>query len=366
MDENAISNLSFITNLTKHIRIQAHTGEAGQEEDESQGFQDFFPSFLWVVRDFSLELEDENGDEITSSEYLEKALSPQPGLSPAIMERNRLRQMLAAFFTSRDCHTLIRPVHDEQALQQVDLLDMNQLRGEFVSQLFDLKQHVFGQLGPKMLNNRPLNGAMFVGLCQAYVDAINGGGVPTISSAWEGVTLSESRAAMTSGLDVYRNGMDQKASAEHLPLDNKILAAVHSTNEIAAMAAFEKRAVGDAAKNFQQQLAKEISLVYEKIETANEKASFTACTALLQQLFNEIIQSKLSGDGDYSSSLDSLEQVREDFASLRTRYLRDAKGPQKQSLLLVFIEDRIGEVMRLIVTRCVCSHTDIFCVLMFV
>ena len=55
----------------------------------------------------------------------------------------------------------------------------------------------------------------------------------------KGVTLSESRAAMTSGLDVYRSGMDQKASAEHLPLDDKILAAVHSANEIAAMAAFE-------------------------------------------------------------------------------------------------------------------------------
>ena len=46
VDENAISNLSFIANLTKHIRIKAQTGEEGQEEDESQAFQDFFPSFL--------------------------------------------------------------------------------------------------------------------------------------------------------------------------------------------------------------------------------------------------------------------------------------------------------------------------------
>jgi hypothetical protein len=30
---------------------------------------------------------------------------------------------------------------------------------------------------------------MFVGLANAYTDAINSGGVPTISFAWEGVTF---------------------------------------------------------------------------------------------------------------------------------------------------------------------------------
>merc|ERR1711865_1079151 len=95
-----------------------------------------------------------------------------------------------------------------------------------------------------------------------------------------------------------------------------------------------------------------------KFETANTKASFTACTALLQQLFNETIQSKLSSDQGYSPSLDSLEQIREDFASLRTRYLQDAKGPQKQSLLVVFIEDKMGEVMRFIVSRFQEQHEE--------
>jgi len=32
------------------------------------------PSFLWVVRDFALQLCDEDGKEINSKEYLEKAL----------------------------------------------------------------------------------------------------------------------------------------------------------------------------------------------------------------------------------------------------------------------------------------------------
>ena len=33
------------------------------------------PSFIWVVRDFSLQLKDESGNEITDGQYLELALA---------------------------------------------------------------------------------------------------------------------------------------------------------------------------------------------------------------------------------------------------------------------------------------------------
>lgn len=34
----------------------------------------YFPSFLWVVRDFSLRLLDQMGNQLTSKEYFENAL----------------------------------------------------------------------------------------------------------------------------------------------------------------------------------------------------------------------------------------------------------------------------------------------------
>ena len=34
-----------------------------------------FPAFLWIVRDFSLKMEDKRGVKITSKEYLENALT---------------------------------------------------------------------------------------------------------------------------------------------------------------------------------------------------------------------------------------------------------------------------------------------------
>ena len=40
-----------------------------------------FPTFLWVVRDFALRLEDLHGNEITSKKYLENALAEKHGCS---------------------------------------------------------------------------------------------------------------------------------------------------------------------------------------------------------------------------------------------------------------------------------------------
>ena len=40
-----------------------------------------FPTFLWVVRDFALRLEDLHANEITSKKYLENALAEKHGCS---------------------------------------------------------------------------------------------------------------------------------------------------------------------------------------------------------------------------------------------------------------------------------------------
>ena len=40
----------------------------------NQNLSEFLPSFMWVVRDFSLQLIDQNSNPITSKQYLEQAL----------------------------------------------------------------------------------------------------------------------------------------------------------------------------------------------------------------------------------------------------------------------------------------------------
>jgi len=82
IDENAIQNLSLVVNLTKHIQLKSEgMDEDGVDPDE---VSNYFPSFYWVVRDFSLQLQDTEGKAISSREYLEKALAPQAGYTDDI------------------------------------------------------------------------------------------------------------------------------------------------------------------------------------------------------------------------------------------------------------------------------------------
>ncbi|KAJ1479235.1 hypothetical protein T484DRAFT_1814983, partial [Baffinella frigidus] len=48
-------------------------------EDDGADFAQYFPSFLWLVRDFTLQLVTPDGQPFTSKEYLERALQPAPG-----------------------------------------------------------------------------------------------------------------------------------------------------------------------------------------------------------------------------------------------------------------------------------------------
>jgi len=81
IDENALSNLSLVINLTKHIHLKS-TGVTEDIDPEEYG--QYFPSFMWVVRDFSLQLVDQEGEAISSKDYLEKALQPQKGFSDGV------------------------------------------------------------------------------------------------------------------------------------------------------------------------------------------------------------------------------------------------------------------------------------------
>ena len=72
---------------------------------------------MWVVRDFTLQLVDEDGETISSKEYLEKALHPQKGFSDNVENKNRIRRLMKTFFKDRDCTTIVRPTTDEDKLQ---------------------------------------------------------------------------------------------------------------------------------------------------------------------------------------------------------------------------------------------------------
>ena len=188
IDETAINSLSFVLNLSKTIKIK--NNNSNNDENESELAQ-YFPTLLWLLRDFSLKLEDKDGNVITEKQYLENALEEINGVSDSIEEKNRIRNLIKTYFVEKDCFVMVRPVEKESDLQNLQNLPDENLRKEFLEQSKIFRNKVFKKTKPKTFNKKPLTGAMLVELVQSILDSINKGSIPVIENSWKYVLQNE-------------------------------------------------------------------------------------------------------------------------------------------------------------------------------
>ena len=186
LDENEINNLSFVLNLSKTIKIKSVS-----IEDNEEDLAKYFPTLLWLLRDFSLKLEDKNGNVITEKQYLENALKELSGLTNTIEEKNRVRNLIRAYFPERDCYVMVRPTENEQDLQNLQNLPDSKFRKEFLEQSKIFRNKVMKKTKPKRLNGKVLTGAMLVEFVQSVLDSINSGGIPVIEDSWRYIMKNE-------------------------------------------------------------------------------------------------------------------------------------------------------------------------------
>ena len=126
IDENALQNLNFVINLSKYIKLKDNDTN---EETQPEELANLFPSFLWILRDFSLQLIDDNGETITPKEYLETVLE---GTKNAQDPKNKIRRLIKSYFKDRDCFTMVRPLTNEGQLQNLESFETEKLRPEFL------------------------------------------------------------------------------------------------------------------------------------------------------------------------------------------------------------------------------------------
>lgn len=216
-------------------------------------FAKYFPSFMWVVRDFTLQLVDQEGEPISSKDYLEKALASQKGFSDSIEQKNRIRRLLKSFFTERDCVTMIRPLTDEAKLQTLANTKMSELRPEFVEQIVNLRRKVLHRVRPKKLNGKPLNGAMFWNLLASYVQSINKGAIPSIESSWAYICKNECQKATEDSYDIFMREI-QTEMEDGGPFDDEELKSCFKNAKKKAIEHFQKVAVGEVKDEFEENL----------------------------------------------------------------------------------------------------------------
>lgn len=70
IDERAIANLSLAAELTKNIEMRLTGGK-----EKREALANITPKFMWILKDFTLELVDERGRNISANDYLEDCLN---------------------------------------------------------------------------------------------------------------------------------------------------------------------------------------------------------------------------------------------------------------------------------------------------
>ncbi|XP_052378530.1 guanylate-binding protein 2-like isoform X2 [Oncorhynchus keta] len=76
IDNQAVENLQYVSELTERIKVNSSSAASSSHDDEEAGdaqFVQFFPNFVWTIRDFTLLLEID-GRNVTEDEYLEHSL----------------------------------------------------------------------------------------------------------------------------------------------------------------------------------------------------------------------------------------------------------------------------------------------------
>lgn len=228
IDEAAINLLAFVVKVAEELQVKSCT--LGQE----------FPEFLWVLRDVSLQMVDASPDA-----YLERALEEPVDKKK---QKSNIRKVLRTVFPRRHCRALVRPCVKEQDLQDMDSLPLEMLRGEFQTQLGELRTFLLKQASGKRVFGKELTGGMLGQLAQSYVDAMNTGKMPVLEDSWTMVVKAGAHDAQEGALNYWRT---QLKILDEYPFSLDMAYQYLEEQKQAAYEIFQDAAVGNSADYIQ-------------------------------------------------------------------------------------------------------------------
>ena len=241
IDEAALSNLSFILNLSKSLKLKNSLQKDDDDDiinnstNEENELAKYFPCLFWLLRDFVLKLVDSEGNPISSKQYLENSLMEQQGTTDTILEKNLIRKKIKNYFIERDCFPMVRPVENEKDLQNLMNLPDEDIRPEFITQSNHLREMIYSKVKPKNFGGKILSGEMLIELLESIINSINDGAIPVIENSWKYITNNECIKNIKSLIEHYtknitnfqKNNLEKENFFEELQKYNDEL-----TNEI--------------------------------------------------------------------------------------------------------------------------------------
>ncbi|XP_067308592.1 guanylate-binding protein 1-like [Pseudorasbora parva] len=310
IDNMALEKLHYVTELTENIRVKA---EGNRDEDQSADFMHIFPSFVWAVRDFTLELKKDD-KLITSDEYLESALKLKSGNSAQIERYNLPRRCLRHFFAVRKCFVFPRPASTKD-MRKMEELKEEELESEFLEQAKTFCRYIYDNAEPKVVSGgRTITGAALGNLAEVYVEAIRSGKVPCLENAVVSLAKIQNVRAVEQALESYMTDM---LCTAQLPMDPADLANIHTVAEKKAIEGFITMSFNDNDQIYQKELMGKIHNEYQDLCQQNHEASLMQCEAVRLEVFDKLEKGISDGlylkPGGYRQYRDMLAQLAEEY-----------------------------------------------------
>ncbi|KAH6835840.1 hypothetical protein C2S53_012522 [Perilla frutescens var. hirtella] len=256
IDEVALDRLSLVTEMTKHIRVRASGGRSTTSE-----IGQFSPIFVWLLRDFIIELKEDN-KKIMPCDYLELALRPAQGGKKDIAAKNEP----SLFFL------LLRT-------------------------------------RPKQIGRTVMAEPIFAGITQSFLDALNNGAVPTITSSWH----------------------DRKQNArEHFTVPNLLRREAHEDAVQKSMAMFNYNAVGagQVRQKYEKRLRTFLKKAFEDIKKDAFPEAYLHCISAVENMEREL---STACHAPGAKVLDELLSKYEAFCH----------GPEKWQKVVIFLRQSL-------------------------
>ncbi|KAJ1132934.1 hypothetical protein NDU88_011235 [Pleurodeles waltl] len=332
IDQRALEQLHYVTELTELIKVKS-TPASRDDFDETGEFMSFFPTFIWTVRDFTLQLEID-GRPITEDEYLENALQLKNGSSPKVTLFNLPRECIRLFFPARKCFVFDRPA-SKSGLHRIEELQERDLEPEFVAQAKKFCGYIFENCKVKTIKGGHVVTGKFLGnLAVTYVDAIRSGAVPCMENAVLALAQIENSAAVMEAVAHYEKEMSQRVK---FPTDTlKEFLDLHAVCEKGAIQIFMDRSFKDDSREFQGQLMSDLEIKKEQFLRRNERESSAGCQKLIKDLFQSV-EAGISS-GKYSRKGGYQQFMADQQAAVMKYNQAPRKGTQADNELKSFLK----------------------------
>ncbi|KAM6217089.1 guanylate-binding protein 2 [Rhynchocyon petersi] len=333
INQQALDQLHYVTELTE--RIRAKSSPDNSEVDDSADFMSFFPSFVWTLRDFCLQLE-ANGQPITADEYLELSLKLIKGTDQKTKSFNEPRLCIRKFFPKKKCFIFDRPTNRKN-LNRLEQLQEEELNDEFVEQVAEFCAYIFSHSNAKTLSGGiTVNGPRLESLVVTYVDAINSGGLPCMENAVLALAQTENSAAVKKAVAHYEQEMNKKVQ---LPTETlQELLDLHRDSEREAIEVFINHSFKDVNQNFQKELKDQLEAKLDDYCKQNTKASTDYCDALLQEIFypleEDVKEGIFSKPGGYLLFIQKKQELKNKYHQV------PKKGIQAEETLMKYLESK--------------------------